>query len=148
MNLELKLKLVTTSPGGWWVGGWVGGWLGGGLTKKKLMLFSTRVEVAVELGKKHTHYFILSIKIYLNGQVKPNFLISFFLPNLPSLIKCFVTKVAQLSFILFPPPCDASNPTISYYGLTVIFIGYPASYTYHLHNLERKHAEGFIACQV
>ena len=38
MNLELKLKLVTTSPGGWWVGGW---------TKTKLMLFSTQVEVEV-----------------------------------------------------------------------------------------------------
>ena len=39
--MELKLKLVTTSPGGWWVGG---GW-----TKTKLMLFSTQVEVVVEL---------------------------------------------------------------------------------------------------
>ena len=38
--MELKLKLVTTSPGGWWVGGW---------TKTKLMLFSTQVEVVVEL---------------------------------------------------------------------------------------------------
>ena len=36
------MKLVTTSPGGWWVGG---GW-----TKTKLMLFSTQVEVVVELG--------------------------------------------------------------------------------------------------
>ena len=46
LNLELKLKLVTTSPGGWVVGGWVvvGGW-----TKTKLMLFSTQVEVVVEL---------------------------------------------------------------------------------------------------
>ena len=34
------MKLVTTSPGGWWVGG---------LTKTKLMLFSTQVEVVVEL---------------------------------------------------------------------------------------------------
>ena len=46
--MELKLKLVTTSPGGWVVvGGWwvvVGGW-----TKTKLMLFSTQVEVVVEL---------------------------------------------------------------------------------------------------
>ena len=33
--MELKLKLVTTSPGGW--------------TKTKLMLFSTQVEVVVEL---------------------------------------------------------------------------------------------------
>ena len=40
VNLELKLKLATTSPGGWWVGGW---------TKTKLMLFSTQVEVVVEL---------------------------------------------------------------------------------------------------
>ena len=39
--MELKLKLVTTSPGGWVV---VGGW-----TKTKLMLFSTQVEVGVEL---------------------------------------------------------------------------------------------------
>ena len=39
--MELKLKLVTTSPGGWVV---VGGW-----TKTKLMLFSTQVEVLVEL---------------------------------------------------------------------------------------------------
>ena len=39
--MELKLKLVTSSPGGWW---WVGGW-----TKTKLMLFSTQVEVVVEL---------------------------------------------------------------------------------------------------
>ena len=46
LNLELKLKLVTTSPGGWWWvvgGGWVGGW-----TKTKLMLFSTEVKVVVE----------------------------------------------------------------------------------------------------
>ena len=46
--MELKLKLVTTRPGGlWWVGGW---------TKTKLMLFSTQVEVVledgVELGNK------------------------------------------------------------------------------------------------
>ena len=36
------MKFVTTSPGGWWVV--VGGW-----TKTKLMLFSTQVEVVVEL---------------------------------------------------------------------------------------------------
>ena len=42
LNLELKLKLVATSPGGWWVGG---GW-----TKSKFMLFSTQIEVVVELG--------------------------------------------------------------------------------------------------
>ena len=32
--------------GGWWV---VGGWWVGGWTKTKLMLFSTQVEVVVEL---------------------------------------------------------------------------------------------------
>ena len=37
----MKLELVTTSPGGWW---WVGG-----LNKTKLLLFSTQVEVVVEL---------------------------------------------------------------------------------------------------
>ena len=41
LKLKLKLKLVTTSPGGWWVGGW---------TKMKSMLFSTQVEVVVEVG--------------------------------------------------------------------------------------------------
>ena len=51
LNLELKLKLVTTSPGGWWVGGW---------TKTKLMLFSTQVEVVVELKLE------LSLAIILN----------------------------------------------------------------------------------
>ena len=54
--MELKLKLVTTSPGGWWW--WVGG---GGWTKKKLMLFSTQVEVIVDLKlelslAKHVEY--------------------------------------------------------------------------------------------
>ena len=38
--MELKLNLVTTSPDGWWVGG---------CTKTKFMLFSTQVEVVVEL---------------------------------------------------------------------------------------------------
>ena len=44
--MELNLKLVTTSPGARVGGGWVvmGGW-----TKTKLMLFSTHVEVVVEL---------------------------------------------------------------------------------------------------
>ena len=41
LNFELKLKLVTTSPGGGWVGGW---------TKTKFMLFSTQVEVLLEVG--------------------------------------------------------------------------------------------------
>ena len=52
--MELKLKLVSPSP----VGGWVGGW-----TKTKLMLISTQVEVVVkaevELGRKgdeNAHY--------------------------------------------------------------------------------------------
>ena len=40
--MDLKLKLVTTNLGGGWVV--VGGW-----TKTKLMLFSTQVEVVVEL---------------------------------------------------------------------------------------------------
>ena len=40
LNFELKLELVTTSPGGWWVGG---------STKTKSMLFSTQVEVVVVL---------------------------------------------------------------------------------------------------
>ena len=44
---ELKLKLATTSPGGWVVV--VGVWWVGGWTKTKLMLFSTQVEVLVEL---------------------------------------------------------------------------------------------------
>ena len=44
----MKLKLVTASPGGWVGGG--GGWVVGGWTKTKLMLFSTQVEVGVELG--------------------------------------------------------------------------------------------------
>ena len=53
--MELQLKLVTTSPGGWVVGGW---------TKTKLMLFSTQVEdlvgVRVELGNSigHDHYVV------------------------------------------------------------------------------------------
>ena len=45
LKLELKLKLVTTSSGGW---------VGGGWTNTKLMLFSTQVVnlvgVGVELG--------------------------------------------------------------------------------------------------
>ena len=45
--MELKLKLVTTSPGGWVVGGW---WVVDGWTKTKLMLFSTQVEVEVGAG--------------------------------------------------------------------------------------------------
>ena len=45
--MELKLKLVTTSPGGWVVvGGW---WWVSGWSKTKLMLFSTQVEDVVEL---------------------------------------------------------------------------------------------------
>ena len=36
LKWELKLKLLTTSPGGW--------------TKMKLMIFSTQVEVVVEVG--------------------------------------------------------------------------------------------------
>ena len=41
LNLELKSKLVSTSPpgGGVWVGGW---------TKTKLILISIKVEVVVE----------------------------------------------------------------------------------------------------
>ena len=40
LKLELKLKLVTTSSGGL---------VGGGWTNTKLMLFSTQVEIVVEL---------------------------------------------------------------------------------------------------
>ena len=69
--MELKLKLVTTSPGGWW---WVGGW-----TKTKLMLFSTLVEVVVELKLE------LSLAIITNNaqlrdimSLKKQFMIMFY----------------------------------------------------------------------
>ena len=63
VELKLGLKLVTTSPGGWWVGG---GWVVGGWTKTKVMLFSTKVEVVVELKLE------LSLPIHTHSHISNN----------------------------------------------------------------------------
>ena len=55
--MELKLKLVTTSPGGW-----VDGW-----TKTKLMLFSTQVEVVVDLKLELSLAWLGSLLAWVGG---------------------------------------------------------------------------------
>ena len=56
MNLQLKLKLVTASPGGRVVG-----WLmvGDGWTKTKLMLYSTQVEVVVKVEVELGNFYLV-----------------------------------------------------------------------------------------
>ena len=50
LNLELKLKLTTTSPVVGWVGGWVvGGWVVGGWTEAKLMLSQLKLKLYFKL---------------------------------------------------------------------------------------------------
>ena len=52
LNLELKLKLTTTSPVGGWVGGGrvVGGWwVVGGWTETKLMLSQLKLKLYLKL---------------------------------------------------------------------------------------------------